>query len=51
MLGPILVTLHNLRYFQRFMGAIREAITKDDWTGLVGRFPVAAPALVGSGVP
>ncbi len=51
MLGPILVTLHNLRYFQRFMGAIREAITKDDWAGLVGRFPVAAPALVGSGVP
>jgi tRNA-guanine family transglycosylase len=29
MLGPILVSLHNLRFFQRLMGQIREAIEKD----------------------
>ncbi len=42
MLGPILVTLHNLRYFQRFMGALRGAITTDGWAPLVAAFPVAA---------
>lgn len=31
MLGPILVTLHNLRYFQRLMNDLRVAITADDW--------------------
>ena len=31
MLGPILVTLHNLRYFQRLMSDLREAISSDDW--------------------
>ncbi len=42
MLGPILTTLHNLRYFQRFMAAIRAAIRTDDWAGLVSAFPAAA---------
>lgn len=45
MLGPILVSLHNLRHFQRFMSDVRETIATDDWAGLVGRWPVAAPAL------
>ena len=42
MLGPILTTLHNLRYFQRFMAAVRNAIRTDDWAGVVSAFPVAA---------
>jgi queuine tRNA-ribosyltransferase len=42
MLGPILVTLHNLRHFQRFMADVRSVVGGDDWTGLVARWPVAA---------
>ncbi|HYF13761.1 MAG TPA: tRNA guanosine(34) transglycosylase Tgt [Phycisphaerales bacterium] len=42
MLGPILVSLHNLRHFQRFMLDVRQTIRTDDWTGLVRRWPVAA---------
>jgi queuine tRNA-ribosyltransferase len=40
MLGPILVSLHNLRHFQRFMTDIRRAIRQDDWSGLEERWPV-----------
>jgi len=43
MLGPILVTLHNLRHFQRFMADVRATVETDDWQGLIGRWPVAAP--------
>jgi len=42
MLGPILVTLHNLRHFQRFMADVRATIVTDDWEGLVNMWPVAA---------
>lgn len=42
MLGPILVTLHNLRHFQRLMADIRERIADDDWEGFVRRWPIAA---------
>jgi queuine tRNA-ribosyltransferase len=45
MLGPILVSLHNLRHFQRFMADVRGTIRTDDWAGLVARWPVAAAAL------
>lgn len=45
MLGPILVSLHNLRHFQRFMSDVRATIVTDDWIGLVGRWPVASMAL------
>lgn len=45
MLGPILVSLHNLRHFQRFMADIRRTIGTDDWEGLVQRWPVAEPGL------
>ncbi|MBX3378896.1 MAG: queuine tRNA-ribosyltransferase [Phycisphaeraceae bacterium] len=41
MLGPILVTLHNLRHFQRFMADLRETIGTDDWEGFERRWPVA----------
>jgi queuine tRNA-ribosyltransferase len=40
MLGPILVSLHNLRHYQRFMMDLRLAIRTEDWTGLVQRWPV-----------
>ena len=40
MLGPILVSLHNLRHFQRFLMDIRRTIREDDWSGLIGRWPV-----------
>lgn len=45
MLGPILVSLHNLRHFQRFMLDVRGTIASDDWRGLVARWPVAAAGL------
>jgi len=41
MLGPILVTLHNLRHFQRFMSDMRAAIATDDWPGFEKSWPVA----------
>jgi queuine tRNA-ribosyltransferase len=40
MLGPILVTIHNLRHFQRLMADVRATIGTDDWAGLEGRWPV-----------
>ncbi len=43
MLGPILVTLHNLRYFQRFMADLRATIQTGDWVGFWVRWPVAGP--------
>jgi queuine tRNA-ribosyltransferase len=45
MLGPILLSLHNVRYFQRFMMDIRRTIRDDDWLSFVGRWPRAAPGL------
>lgn len=47
MLGPILVSLHNVRYFQRLMTDIRRTIVEDDWHGLAGRWPRAAPGIAG----
>jgi queuine tRNA-ribosyltransferase len=44
MLGPILLTLHNLRHFQRFMADIRATIVSGDWEGLEARWPVARAA-------
>ena len=41
MLGPILVSLHNLRHFQRLMLDIRRVIREDDWSGLARRWPEA----------
>jgi queuine tRNA-ribosyltransferase len=46
MLGPILVSLHNLRHFQRFMLDVRQTISgSDDFRGLVARWPIAAAGL------
>lgn len=40
MLGPILVSIHNLRHFQRFIGEVRETVLTGDWRGLAARWPV-----------
>lgn len=50
MLGPILVTAHNLAHFQGFMAEARAAVVSDDWEGLAARWPVAAAGLVGAGL-
>ncbi|MCC6676557.1 MAG: tRNA guanosine(34) transglycosylase Tgt [Phycisphaerales bacterium] len=49
MLGPILVSLHNLRHFQRFMAEVRGAIAAGAWEGLVARWPTAAAGFPESG--
>ncbi|MCC5831287.1 MAG: tRNA guanosine(34) transglycosylase Tgt [Phycisphaeraceae bacterium] len=41
MLGPILVSLHNLRHFQRFMLDIRRAIAENNWSLVPARWPIA----------
>jgi len=40
MLGPILVSLHNVRHFQRLMVDIRAAIRDDAWSSLRRAWPV-----------
>ena len=45
MLGPILVSLHNLRYFQRFMADLRATVHSDDWKGFADRCPLARPGM------
>lgn len=42
MLGPILVSLHNIRHFQRLMLDIRTAIADDGWSELTRIWPVLA---------
>ena len=42
MLGPILVSLHNLRHFQRLLLDIRAAIREDSWFCLARDWPVLA---------
>lgn len=44
MLGPILVSLHNVRHFQRLMADIRRTIRDDDWPGFRRRWPVTDPS-------
>ena len=45
MLGPVLVSLHNLRFYQRLMIDVRATIANDDWLGLARRWPVAADGI------
>jgi queuine tRNA-ribosyltransferase len=47
MLGPILVSLHNLRHFQRFMMDLRQAVRDGSWAGLEARWPVLKAASPG----
>ncbi|MEM1110130.1 MAG: tRNA guanosine(34) transglycosylase Tgt [Planctomycetota bacterium] len=43
MLGGILVSLHNLRHFQRLLLDIRVAIRENAWSEMARRWPVAFP--------
>lgn len=45
MLGPILLSLHNLWHFQRLMLDIRRAIAEDDWPRFARDWPRAAVAI------
>lgn len=47
MLGPMLVSIHNLRHFQRLMLDIRQCIRHNDWSLLFRSWPILDP-LVGS---
>ncbi|MDP7069878.1 MAG: tRNA guanosine(34) transglycosylase Tgt [Phycisphaerales bacterium] len=50
MLGPILLSLHNIRHFERLMVDIRRAIRDDAWSSLARVWPVLdAPAVAASG--
>ncbi len=40
MLGPILVSLHNLRHYQRLMLDIQRAIREDSWLALARSWPI-----------
>jgi queuine tRNA-ribosyltransferase len=44
MLGPMLLTVHNLWFFQRFMARLRDLIPAGDWGTMLAEFPVAGPA-------
>lgn len=41
MVGPILVSLHNVRFFQRLMEDIRRTIPEGTWNSFAGRWPRA----------
>lgn len=45
MLGPILVSLHNLRFYQRLMIDLRTTVASDDWAGFAKRWPCAAAGI------
>jgi len=41
MLGPILVSLHNVWFFQRFMRRLRDLIPNGNWERMLYEFPIA----------
>jgi len=41
MLGPILLSLHNLWFFQRFMARLRDLIPSGNWATMLAEFPIA----------
>ena len=45
MLGPILVSQHNIRHFQSLMLDIRRAIRDNAWSLLFGGWPVLASSI------
>ena len=45
MLGPILVSLHNLRHYQRLMLDIQRAIREDSWLALCQSWPILGDEL------
>jgi len=52
MLGPILLSIHNVWFYQRFMARLRDLIPSGDWTTMLAEFPIAAaPRDAGRGEP
>ena len=49
MLGPTLLSIHNIRHFQRLMVDIRARILDDAWLDLERRWPVLRAADGGVG--
>jgi len=41
MMGPILVSVHNLWFYQRFMARLRDLIPNGDYATMLAEFPVA----------
>ncbi len=46
MLGPTLTSIHNLRFFQRFMSRIRELISEGNLSRIPVEFPIAGMARI-----
>ncbi len=44
MFGPMLLSVHNLWFFQRFMSRLRDLIPTGDWATMLAEFPVAGAA-------
>ncbi|UCE58195.1 MAG: tRNA guanosine(34) transglycosylase Tgt [Phycisphaerales bacterium] len=44
MLGPIVTSIHNLRFYQRFLSRIRDLIAEGRLARIVDEFPIAAVA-------
>ncbi len=44
MIGPTLASIHNLRFFQRFMARLRDLIREGDPARITAEYPVAAGA-------
>jgi len=44
MLGPIMTSIHNLWFYQRFMARIRDLIPTGNYERILAEFPVAASA-------
>jgi queuine tRNA-ribosyltransferase len=42
MLGPTLTSIHNLRFYQRFMARLRELIESGNPATIVSEYPIAA---------
>lgn len=47
MLGPTLTSIHNLRFFQRFMARLRELIRGGNPATITAEFPIAASDAIG----
>lgn len=44
MLASVLITVHNLRMYQRLMSDLRQTLPGGDWSGFYGRWPCTAPS-------
>lgn len=51
MLGPTLTSIHNLRFFQRFMARLRHLIRRGTPAIIADEFPIAGPAGPGAMEP